>query len=86
MGFLSRLNKMNPFSTYGTIGSCAYAYQAKYPQLSFREALEISLVRGRIGWDEQRLKNLKPLLDGATTADEMIEIIVMADRQGLGKG
>ena len=79
MGFFSRLKRINPLSTVGAIGISAHAYQRKYPNLSFREALERSLIETRPGWNRARLESIKHLLDQAKSPDEMINIVARHD-------
>jgi hypothetical protein len=75
MGFFSRLKRANPFSTGGAVGISAHACHAKYPQLSFREALERSLVETRPGWNAERIATIRGPLDKARTPDEMIDAV-----------
>jgi len=79
MGFRDIL-RANPFSSCGAIGTAAYLYQEKYPNFSFREALELSLVETRPGWNSALLELVRPHLDSAETPGEMIEIIVAFEK------
>lgn len=79
MGFKDIL-RASPFSSFGAIGTAAYLYQKKYPNLSFREALELSLVKTRPGWNASLLELVRPHLNSAETPEEMIEIIVAFEK------
>ena len=49
------------------------------PDLSFREALEISLVTTRPGWSIEALDDLSSSLDEATSEEEMLTIVAQTD-------
>ena len=83
MGLFSRIRRLNPLSSFGAIGISAYACHTKHPNLTFRQALELSLVRTRPGWDEARVRRIKSLLDSAETSDEMIQAVIKAESTGL---
>lgn len=75
MGLLSRLNRANPFSTVGAIGISAQAFRNKYPELTFRQALERSLIETRPGWNEELLALVEPELDIAQTPEQMVDVM-----------
>lgn len=83
MGLFSRIRRLNPLSSFGAIGISAHACHAKHSNLTFRQALELSLVRTRPGWDEARVRRIKSLLDSAETSDEMIQAVIKAESAGL---
>jgi len=76
MRLLGRLNRANPFSTVGAIGISAQAFRNKYPELSFRQALERSLIETRPGWSEELFALVEPELDMAETPEQMVDVIV----------
>jgi len=79
MGFFSRLKRVNPLSTVGAIGIGAYATHSKYPNLTFRDALERSLIETLPGWNATRLESIRHLLDQAKSEDEMVDIVARYD-------
>jgi hypothetical protein len=58
------------------IRTSANACRNKYPALTFREALEESLLRTRPGWSPELLEYARPLLDEARSEEEMVNAIV----------
>ena len=79
MGILDRLKRANPLSTFNVISSVAHDYHARYPEVSFRVALERSLVETRPGWTAGAVLAMSRFLDEARTPAEMVEVAVQVD-------
>ena len=83
-GLFSSLGRLNPASTAGAIGLAARAYQQSDPNVTFREALEYSLVQTRPGWEDWMVRFISGRLDRVGTPEEMIEVAAAFD-EGLRK-
>jgi len=79
-GFLSRLTQRvlagDLMETTSVIAFSVYSYRSHHPTLTFREALERSLLETRPGWDQARIAMVRNALDEATTEEEMVGVVV----------
>ena len=68
-------------TTRSAIATSTRTFLVKSPDLSFREALEVSLVKTRPGWSIEVLDDLSPQLDQAASNEEMLSIVCEVDEQ-----
>lgn len=78
MGIFSRVKYA--FSTEGTMLTSVRAYQSKFPNLSFLEALGRSLVETRPGWTQAFWDGMEPVLreqmeQGASEEDIISQVM-----------